>query len=158
MKRTLLSLSAAVILAGMGMGVWNADADSKKHQQMKNPNMAVWFEIPVLDMNRAVAFYNKLFNLNLKVEQKSGYPMAFFPATGNYGAAGALLKMEEAVPGPTGPVVYLNGGDDLQVVLDRVEGAGGRVIVKKTLISEEIGYFAIFVDTEGNRLGLFSAK
>ena len=57
-----------------------------------------------------------------------------------------------------GTVLYLNGGDDLQVSLNRVEGAGGHVLIPKTLISPEVGYFAQFLDTEGNRVGLYSMK
>jgi predicted enzyme related to lactoylglutathione lyase len=54
--------------------------------------------------------------------------------------------------------IYLNGGDDLSVMLGRVEPAGGKVIFPKTLISEDNGFFAIFADTEGNAVGLWSKK
>ena len=51
-------------------------------------------------------------------------------------------------------MISLNGGDDLAPVLDRIADAGGSVILGKTEISPEIGYFAPFMDSEGNRPGL----
>jgi len=55
-----------------------------------------------------------------------------------------------------GPLIYLNGNPDLQNVLDKVEAAGGKIIVPKTEISPEYGYMAVIIDTEGNRIGLHS--
>lgn len=60
------------------------------------------------------------------------------------------------VPSDSGSLIYLNGGDDLSLVLDKVEPAGGRIIMPKTLISEESGYFAVFIDSQGNKLALHS--
>ena len=113
-----------------------------------------WFEIPVADMGRAVAFYSKLFGVTLEAgEMLPGYWMAMFPSEG--GVGGALLYGEGYVPSMTGTVVYLNGGDDLSGPLSRVEAAGGQVIVPKTDIGEN-GFFAFFADTEGNKVGLHS--
>jgi predicted enzyme related to lactoylglutathione lyase len=84
----------------------------------------------------------------------SGYAMAFFPA--DKGIGGAVVTGEGCIPGQTGPLVYLNGGKDLDTVLSKVDEAGGRVVMKKTLINKESGYFAIFIDTEGNKLALHS--
>lgn len=55
-----------------------------------------------------------------------------------------------------GPLIYLNGNPDVQIILDRIEGAGGKIIVPKTQISPEYGYMAAFLDTEGNRIALHS--
>ena len=55
-----------------------------------------------------------------------------------------------------GPLIYLNANPDVQNVLDKVEAAGGKVMVPKTQISPEYGYMAVMVDTEGNRIGLHS--
>ncbi|MGB1242276.1 MAG: VOC family protein, partial [Chitinophagales bacterium] len=56
----------------------------------------------------------------------------------------------------SGSLVYLNGGSDLATPLSRVGAAGGEVVVPKTKISDEIGYFAIFMDTEGNKMAFHS--
>jgi hypothetical protein len=44
------------------------------------------------------------------------------------------------------------------VILNRVEPAGGRIMVGKTLITPELGFFAMFTDADGNRLALHSMK
>ncbi|MBK8079231.1 MAG: hypothetical protein IPK25_02415 [Saprospiraceae bacterium] len=43
---------------------------------------------------------------------------------------------------------------DVQIILDRVETTGGKIMVPKTQISLEYGCMAVFIDTEGNRIGL----
>jgi len=55
-------------------------------------------------------------------------------------------------------VAYLNGGKDVQNVLDRVENSNGNVIVPKTQISPEMGYFGMFIDTEGNKIAVHSTS
>lgn len=126
-------------------------------QQQAPGGVISWFEIPVTDMNRAVAFYNKVLGLNMTVAAHTPAPMAFFPVNGNQ-VTGALIQLDQMKPGADGAIIYFNGGNDLQPMLDRVEPSGGKVLVKKTLINPQVGYFALFLDTEGNRLGLFSAK
>jgi predicted enzyme related to lactoylglutathione lyase len=70
---------------------------------------------------------------------------------------GAVVESEAYKPSATdGPLIYLNGNPDVQVVLDRVEAAGGKIMVPKTEISPEYGYMAVFTDTEGNRIALHS--
>ena len=81
--------------------------------------------------------------------------MAFF-STDPLEVNGVIIQGEGAEPSAKGVLVYLNGGDDLSVLLDRIEDAGGSVVVPKTLISDTLGYFGIFIDSEGNRLALHS--
>ena len=52
----------------------------------------------------------------------------------------------------------MNGGEDLNQVLNRVESSGGRVLLPKQQINEDAGYFALFIDSEGNKLALHSIK
>lgn len=80
--------------------------------------------------------------------------MAFLPAKNGIG--GAIVAGEGCTPNTTGPLLYLNGGKDLNQVLSKIESAGGRIIMGKTLINDAVGYFALFMDTEGNRLALHS--
>lgn len=116
---------------------------------------AVWFEIPVIEMERAKKFYETIFGFEMATENMQGSLMAFFPMEG-YSNSGALVKYEGAEPGDKGVLTYLYGGEDLSGVLDKVEAGGGKVIVPKTLVTEEIGYIGIFIDTEGNKVGLWS--
>lgn len=69
-----------------------------------------------------------------------------------------LVMGKEYIPTKNGTLIYLNPGDDLQPALDRVEKNGGKVILHKIQISLEMGYYAFFIDSEANKLGLHSQK
>lgn len=86
-----------------------------------------------------------------------GSKMGFFPSDGK-NVSGAIVQGSDYKPSMEGATLYLNGGSNLQVVLDRVEKFSGQVIVPKTQISPEMGYFAMFIDTEGNKLALHSPQ
>ena len=116
-----------------------------------------WFEIPVTDFERAKKFYGDLFGKELHTEKMGGYDMGFFP--GEQGdVCGAIVFGEGYEPCDKGTLVYLNGGEDLSVMLSKAESSGGRVVVQKTQITPEIGFFAIFMDTEGNKIAVHSPK
>jgi hypothetical protein len=117
-----------------------------------------WFEIPVSDFDRAKKFYELL--LDAKIEKMVWGPtiMGFFPAQNQSDLGGAIVSGEGYVPSDKGVLIYLNGGDDLNNMLSRVEKAGGKVLVPKTIISEDYGFFALFTDSEGNKLALHSSK
>ena len=118
-------------------------------------NAISWFAIPALDFQRAVKFYNAIFDFKLNVTKMGEHDIAFFPIE-NGGIGGHISKSDTFKPSENGPIIYLNGGDDLQPVLDRIESAGGKIKTPKTQITPEIGYMAAFVDSEGNRVALFS--
>lgn len=118
-------------------------------------NMINWVEIPAADFNRAVTFYEQLYGVQMHKTEMYGTQMGFFPSEQG-SVSGAVVKGDDYTPGSTGPLVYLSGGDDLQQVLDKIEAAGGKVLVPKTQITPELGNFAIFTDTEGNRMALHS--
>ena len=127
---------------------------STRKNKEKLKHYVSWFEIPALNLLRAVAFYNYIYGIEMETSETSGYAMAFFPA--DSGIGGAIVVGEGSIPSATGTLVYLNGGKDIAPVLGRIEQAGGRIIMGKTLISEDAGYFALFIDTEGNKLPLHS--
>lgn len=116
-----------------------------------------WFEIPAADFERAVRFYEAVFAVELRRDNWNSGPFAVFPYT-EPATGGAVCHMETLLPGPCGTVVYLDGGDDLAVPLSRVAGAGGKVVMPKTLLPHDIGYIALFEDSEGNRVGLHSPR
>ncbi len=113
-----------------------------------------WFEIPVHDLNRAVSFYNYLYGIQLEKIEMNEYAMALFP--GETSVGGALVMGPGSIPSETGTLVYLNATEDMDVMLQRVEKLGGRIIMEKTKINDETGYFALFIDSEGNKLALNS--
>lgn len=116
-------------------------------------NALNWFDIPVSDLDRAEAFYSEILGVVLERYSGPGIYGALFPAQG---LSGTLIQGEGFTPSYQGSVVYLSGGDDLNTVLNRVLGAGGKVLQGKTEIGGDRGFFAYLEDTEGNRVGLHS--
>lgn len=124
-------------------------------------NVAGWFEIPVTDMDRAVKFYETVFDFELQREQMGELDMAWFPFNMEaYGSAGSLVYQPDFYkPSSDGVVIYLTANSgDLSNELGRVETAGGKELMPKKQISEEHGFMALFLDTEGNRLALHSRE
>jgi predicted enzyme related to lactoylglutathione lyase len=120
-------------------------------------NTFTWVEIPVTDFVRAKKFYNEIFDFEMPEQQMGPNLMGFFPFDHeNGGVGGAIVKGDEYSPGKNGTLAYFDGGKDLQVVLNRVEKAGGKVVKPKTEITPEIGFFATFQDTEGNLIAIHS--
>lgn len=129
---------------------------------MKN-NIVGWFEIAVADMERAIKFYEAVFDIRFQRQQMGPFDMAFFPWSEQEGASGAggalVFHSEFYKPSTDGTLIYFTPpSGDLKNELARVEAAGGKVIQEKTLITEEIGYMAVFFDTEGNRMALHSRQ
>ena len=121
-------------------------------------NAISWFEIPATDLARAQKFYETIFSVKLNPLDLPNIKMRMFPLEDMMGVGGAVVDSGGFhKPSATdGPLVYLNGNPDLQNVLNRVEGAGGKIMVPKTEISPEYGYMAVIIDSEGNRIGLHS--
>ncbi|MCW8092556.1 VOC family protein [Alteromonas sp. ASW11-130] len=123
-------------------------------------NPVGWFEIYVDDMERAKAFYQRVFDIEfeqISVPSEEGLIMQSFPSKmENYGAGGALVKMPEYPAGNNSILVYFSC-EDCAVEESRVDGAGGEVLRSKMSIGE-YGFIALFKDTEGNMLGLHSQQ
>lgn len=117
-------------------------------------SVVCWFEIPAVNFERCVKFYENILATKMHVHNLGGIHHAFFDHE-DEAIGGAIVQEEGLEPSDKGPLVYLNGGDNLQDILDRIEAAGGLIKVPKTLISPDIGYLAKFLDTEGNLLALF---
>jgi hypothetical protein len=113
-----------------------------------------WFEIPAINFQQSVDFYNHIFDINMETNLNENYSMAFFPV--DKGIGGSIVAGPGSTPGEAGPLLYLNAGQDLNVILNKVEKAGGRIVMSKTLINDDDGFFAIFIDPEGNKLALYS--
>lgn len=120
-------------------------------------NLISIVEIPTTDFSRAVKFYQAILGIIIEEVDMAGTQMGVLPGDDETVNV-VLVKGSDYKPTTDGAVVYLNAGNDLQPTLDKIELNGGQVIVPKTEISPEIGFFALFIDTEGNKLGLHSAK
>jgi uncharacterized protein len=124
-------------------------------------NAISWFEIPTADIDRASTFYETIFGIKLNPLDLPNIKMRMFPLDDMMTQVGGALVKSDGFHKPSatdGPLVYLNGNPDLQNVLDKVEAAGGKIMVPKTLISPEYGSMAVFIDTEGNRIALHSVS
>lgn len=122
-------------------------------------NAISWFELPATDLDRAQKFYETILDIRMIPLESPQIRMRMFPVEDPMtGIGGALaLAPEFYKPSATdGPIVYLNANPDVQRVLDKVEAAGGKIVVPKTEISPEYGHMALFIDTEGNRVALHS--
>ena len=113
------------------------------------------FEIPATDISRAINFYKEILGLEIEKLDFPGIEMGLFPYQ-NQTVTGVIMKGEGYEPSTSGVTIYLNGGDNLQTIIDKVEVNGGKIIIPKTPHADESGYFAIFHDSEGNKIGLHS--
>jgi len=113
-----------------------------------------WFEIPVKDIVQAKAFYEDVFQLELRDMAIDEMKLAIFPATD---ISGALIEEKEYIASERGVVVYLNIPDTIEAVLIRAERAGGKVVTPKTLIQKDVGWSAAFRDLDGTLVGLYQS-
>ena len=120
-------------------------------------NAVSWIEIPVSDFDRAKKFYSAIYDFDMPEMQMGPNRMGFllYDQQGG-GIGGAIVQGEGYEPSALGAKVYLNGGNDLNTVLNRVTVAGGKIILPKTEIAPGLGHFAIFEDVEGNQVSLHS--
>jgi len=121
---------------------------------MNNP--VQWLEIAATDLERAKKFYAKVFNLEFQLIEMPDTKMYMFGASDKIGSSGCLVKSAENKPSTDGTIIYF-ASEDCAAEAGRVEKAGGKLIVPKTDIGE-FGFFAQFIDSEGNRLGIHSQK
>ncbi len=127
-------------------------------------NAVTWFEVPVTDTKRAKKFYETILDIQMETRfvEETKEEMTFFPfepgvvrATSGL-VSGVLTKNGYYKPSKDGTVIYLNAYPEIQPVIERIEPAGGRIILPKTKILA--GYIARFIDSEGNMLGLHAEK
>ncbi|MES2109323.1 MAG: VOC family protein [Bacteroidota bacterium] len=122
-------------------------------------NAISWFEIPSTDINRAQKFYETIFDIQMIPMEMPNLQMRMFPIEDPMTGIGGAINYAGDFYKPSaeaGPLVYLNANPDVQNILDKIEAAGGKILVPKTEISPEYGHMAVFLDTEGNRIALHS--
>ena len=125
-------------------------------------NILTWFEIPIMDIQRAKKFYETILDIEMIIKTDGNNEAVFFPYDSNVVQAtsgrvtGVLSKSNNNSPSGNGTVVYINASPDIQDVLDKVEQAGGKIIMPKMKINA--GFIAIIMDSEGNRIGLHAEK
>ena len=137
-----------------GLSAGDRQDGDPKAAAMSNP--VFHFEIPVTDMDRAVAFYQDVLGLQLRRRTVDGYEMAFFPRDDlGRGASGALAQGDAYRPSLHGAIIYFDV-PDIDAALNRATAQGSRMLYEKKNLGEA-GYVAEFEDSEGNRIALTQA-
>jgi predicted enzyme related to lactoylglutathione lyase len=121
-------------------------------------NAISWFEIPSTDIDRAQKFYEEIFDIKMIPMDMPQLQMRMFPTESPMNIGGAICKSGDFYKpsADSGPLVYLNANPDVQNILDKIEAAGGTIVIPKTEITPEYGHMAVFIDPEGNRVALHS--
>lgn len=165
MKRILFGLSAALIAMSFTAcqpkskpAPETEEMNSVETQKTNPMNTYVSiFEIPAKDIDRAIGFYQAILGLQIEKMEFPGLEMGLLPFEDQV-VTGVIMKGEGCEPSAAGITIYLNGGDDLQPILDQVEPNGGQILMPKTPHADESGFFALFLDSEGNKMGLHSVN
>ncbi len=163
MKRIIFCLATAILALSFSACTnknkpeeEKQEIDSTNNQSTNSMNSYISiFEIPATDITRAIEFYQSILDIEIEKMEMPGMEMGILPYEKQM-VTGVIVKGEGFQPSADGVTIYLNAGDNLQVVLDKVEGNGGNIIVPKTPHADESGYFAMFLDSEGNKMGLHS--
>ncbi|HKZ36565.1 MAG TPA: VOC family protein [Chryseolinea sp.] len=113
-----------------------------------------WVEIPATDIKRAKKFYGAILGeIKFRDMENQGTKYALFPVDDMHNS-GALVQGEYYKPSSDGITIYLDGGKDMDNILKHVAKAGGEVIMPKTNTGMEAGFVGMFIDSEGNKIGL----
>ena len=123
-------------------------------------NAISWFEIAATDLERATKFYETIFNIKMTPLDLPNIKMRMFPLDDMMNNVGGAVVDSGGFHKPSatdGPLIYLNGNPDVQLILDKVEAAGGKIFRDKQNIGD-FGFIALVQDTEGNLIGLHAHK
>lgn len=157
-KITFLGIAASLILFGSCTQENTPVEETINQQETTNmthtsSQLISLFEIPASDISRAISFYEEILSIDIEQMDVDGMKMGIFPTEGQP-VSGILIETEGYAPSADGSVLYFNAKNDLESVLDIVEKNGGEIILPKTMHADESGYFAIILDSEGNKIGL----
>lgn len=162
MNRTKYILSTIFIglviqlLTSCGGDPKTTGKETEKDIMTKKSNPVVYFEIPVIDIDRAIKFYKAVFNFDFDKETIDNNEMALFPFVEiNAGISGALAKGEIYKPTKDGVVIYFKT-ENIDETIKSAVSNGGKILYPKT--DNGIGLVAEFEDTEGNRIALYQTK
>jgi predicted enzyme related to lactoylglutathione lyase len=120
-------------------------------------NLCAMFEISVEDFDRAKEFYEKILGIEITEMNILNTQIGMFPIK-KYLNWGCISKCDQHRPSKDGTLIYLNADNDLEGMLEKVKSAGGEILTPKTKLNDQLGFLTVFLDTEGNRIGLHSLK
>ena len=117
-------------------------------------NRAVWFDIPVADLDRAAAFYRAVLAIGVQKEQFDNF--AFCILDHRDGNGGCLVLNATEVSANAGILVYMNAEGRIRDAVEQVRAHGGKVLEPTRGIGPH-GFRAVVLDSEGNRIALHSS-
>ena len=116
-------------------------------------NRIVWVDIPVRDLERAIAFYSAVLGAAVLRQAGPGFFHGLLPAEDG-GVGGRLVRAgPDTPPGRTGPVVYLAVEGSLARAVREATGRGGELLQDIQPVGSH-GWCALLLDCEGNRIAL----
>lgn len=148
MKKMVTNLIAAILALSLLQCV---------NKQNKMNSYISIFEIPAKDLKKAITFYESILDIKIEKMELQGIKMGVLPYE-NQQVTGLIVEAQGYEPSTNGITVYLNAGEDLQIILDKIVKNGGKILIPKTPHADGNGFFAIFIDSEGNKMGLNSEK
>ncbi len=117
-------------------------------------NRLVWFDIPIADLDRSIAFYASVLAIKVSREEFDGYAFGVLEhADGN---GGCLVPKPDEISADRGVLCYLNAEGRIRDAVKMVEKHGGKVIEPIQSIGPH-GFRAVVIDSEGNRVALHSS-
>jgi len=117
-------------------------------------NAVNWVELPSVDFERAVRFYETILESKLRREVSNGELNALFPTEGDDPVGGSIISRPSQKPSTdSGTLAYLNAAGKMSAILSRIEAAGGKVLLPRISIGAP-GFISMFLDSEGNKVGL----
>ena len=162
MRSLVIAVGAIIVI---GMSSCNTKSNANPNPKNTNPkplktisDMSSYislFEIPATDISRAIKFYETILDISIEKVEMPEMEIGVLPYE-NREVHGVIMRAEGLTPSENGVVIYLNAGNDLQPTLDKIEANGGKIVIPKTAHADGIGFFAIFIDSEGNKMGLNS--
>lgn len=116
-------------------------------------NRFVWCDIPVIELDRAIEFYESVLRIKVQRQESDGVAIGVFDSRG--GNSGCLIVNQDEISSNSGVLVYLNVDGRIRDAVHQAEDHGGKVIQRIHSI-DPYGYRAVIVDCEGNRIALHS--
>lgn len=111
-------------------------------------------EIPAPDLQKAIHFYSTIFKWNIQVVRDGFYAFFMIGDTHSGGGFDASLK---PAPEKSGVQIVIDV-NDIPETLQKIKELGGSVTQQKTEIGSGHGYYASFMDPNGNYLQLHSGN
>lgn len=123
---------------------------------MTHKNTFCWIDIPVNNLDQAIAFYSGILGEKVQKFDEHGCVFGLLPHTED-NVSGCLCEMPDRKPSTNGPLVYLNVEGRLPEAVDAVTKHGGRVLKAIEQIGP-YGHRAVILDTEGNAVALYAKE